>query len=248
MRFQTAAGIALLLAIFYFLAQPWEELLVPLTDFVFVIVSGFCAFLGWLVVRQWGLKGRFGFVYTGLFVAVLLWFLGETTWTIFEVVLRVPIPYPSVADVFYLAGYLPAAVGMMQFISFFGRDMKRPRVLAAGALGLVVVVVTFLLLIDRLIIAPMDLLTKIFDVAYPSLDALLLVLAVFMFFIVEGGSVAAPWFWMAFGLLLTAVADIAFSLSTLDGQYFSGHPIELLWLWGYICMGLGFGGQRDAIK
>lgn len=39
---------------------------------------------------------------------------------------------------------------------------------------------------------------------------------------------------------MTALADIAFSLGTIEGWYFSGHPIELLWLWAYVAMGLGF--------
>lgn len=248
MRFVASGTVAFLLAVLYFLAQPWEAVRVSLTDLLFVIVSGACAFLGWLTVRQWGLKGKFGFVHSGLFLAVLLWFLGETTWSLYEIVLNVPIPYPSIADVFYLAGYFPAALGMVQFMSFFGRGMKRPRVLAAAGLGLIVVAVTFFLLIDRLAIAPTDILTKVFDVAYPSLDALLLALAVFMIFTVEGGSIARPWFWIALGMLLNAVADIAFSLGTLDGWYFSGHPVELIWLWAYISIGVGFYGQGGVIK
>jgi hypothetical protein len=35
-----------------------------------------------------------------------------------------------------------------------------------------------------------------------------------------------------------------FSLGTLQGWYYSGHPIELIQLWGYIALGLGFDEQR----
>jgi len=41
---------------------------------------------------------------------------------------------------------------------------------------------------------------------------------------------------------LTALADIAFSLGTIEGWYFSGHPIEILWFWVYVAMALGFYG------
>jgi len=91
-----------------------------------------------------------------------------------------------------------------------------------------------------------DFLTKIFDVAYPVLDSMLVVLAIFMFFAFRGGRMAGAWVWITLGLLLTALADIAFSLGSLQGWYYSGHPIDLIQFWGYIGLALGLDEQRDA--
>jgi len=55
---------------------------------------------------------------------------------------------------------------------------------------------------------------------------------------------AGAWVWISIGLLLSALADIMFSLGTLQGWYYSGHPIELIDLWGSIALGLGFDEQR----
>jgi hypothetical protein len=97
-----------------------------------------------------------------------------------------------------------------------------------------------------LVLSTEDLLTKSYDVAYPVLDSMLVVLAVFMFFVFRGGKMAGAWVWISLGLLLTALADIAFSLGTLQGWYYSGHPIELIQFWGYIGLALGFDEQRTA--
>lgn len=88
--------------------------------------------------------------------------------------------------------------------------------------------------------------SKTFDVAYPVLDSMLVVLAIFMFFLFRGGKMVGSWVWISLGLLLNVLADIMFSLGTLQGWYYSGHPIELIQFWGYIGLGLGFDEQRGA--
>ena len=57
---------------------------------------------------------------------------------------------------------------------------------------------------------------------------------------------ARPWMWISIGLLLNAFADMLFSLGTLQGWYYSGHPVELVQLYGYIALGLGFYEQSEA--
>jgi hypothetical protein len=79
------------------------------------------------------------------------------------------------------------------------------------------------------------------------LDSIIVVLATFMFFVLRGGTMARAWVWISLGPLLTALADIAFSLGTLQGWYYSGHPSELIYLGGYISLALGFDEQRDSI-
>lgn len=148
LRLALAGALCIIFTIFYFISQSWGKMLVASTDILFVIVSGGCAAVGGLMVRTWGLRGKFGYVYTGLFLGVVLWFLGEATWAIYEVLLKVPVPYPSVADVFYLAGYLPAAAGMVGFMLFFGRNLSRRKALLGSILGLAIVVVIFIAILS----------------------------------------------------------------------------------------------------
>ena len=42
-----------------------------------------------------------------LFVGVTLWFLGEFSYTYYQIVLDTDAPYPGVGEIFYLAGYVP---------------------------------------------------------------------------------------------------------------------------------------------
>lgn len=247
LRGQYLAGVlAVAFTLFYFAAQSWGrgQVLVS-TDVLFMVVSGSCALLGLLAVRELGFRGKFGFVQLGLFLAVFLWFLGETGWGIYEIFLHVEVPYPSLADVFYLAGYLPAAVGMMQFLWFFRKPFTPRRLAVVFLSGLVIVGASWVVLYAPLTESA-DILTKMMDVGYPVLDVLLIVLAIMMAMAFADGSISKAWLWIAVGLLLNAVGDIAFSYGTLMGWYYSGHPMELLYLWGYLSLGLGFAQQAKA--
>jgi hypothetical protein len=42
-----------------------------------------------------------------LFAGVALWFLGEFTYSYYQIVLNIDVPYPDVGEIFYLAGYGP---------------------------------------------------------------------------------------------------------------------------------------------
>jgi hypothetical protein len=246
-RFIFGMATAILLAVFYTILQAQALLLVVVTDTLFVVVSGATSVVALLVVLTWGIRGRFGAVNVGLFIATFAWFLGETIWAIYELFLGIAVPYPSLADVFYLAGYLPAIVGVAYFLSVFRKGLSETKLILAALAGLLIIGLTYVYLLSPLIVSESDLVTKAFDIAYPSLDAVLLILAITMILIFEGAALGTPWVWISLGLLLTALADISFSLGTLQGWYYSGHPIELLWLWGYLSLALGFDSQRKEL-
>lgn len=244
-RYLVSIVVAALVTVAYFLLQS-SELLVPVTDYVFVLASGICSILAFLVVRHWGFRGKVGVVHLGLFLGIFLWFLGDTAWTIYETILQIEIPYPSLADVFYLVGYIPIAIAIIQFLWAFRATLKKQSTFIALAVGLLFLGMTYTFLIGPIAVSTEDFLTKTYDVAYPVLDSALVVLAIFMFFVFRGGKMAGAWVWISLGLLLTALADIAFSLGSLQGWYYSGHPIELIQFWGYIGLALGLDEQRGA--
>lgn len=244
-RYLVGIVVAVLVTVAYFGLQS-SELLAPVTDYVFVLASGICSILAFLVIRHWGFRGKVGVVHLGLFLGVFLWFLGDAAWAIYETVLQIEIPYPSFADVFYLAAFIPLAIGIVQFLWTFRASLKRRGAFVALGVGLLFFGLTYAFLIGPLVVSTEDFLTKSFDVAYPVLDSMLVVLAIFMFFVFRGGKMAGAWVWISLGLLLNALADIAFSLGSLQGWYYSGHPIELIQFWGYIALGLDFDEQRNA--
>jgi hypothetical protein len=246
-NYVVAIFIAALVTVAYYWWQSWQALGVA-TDCVFVLASGFCSLLAFLVVRRWGYRGKLGAVQFGLFVGIFFWFLGDLSWTVYETVLRVSIPYPSFADVFYLGAYIPIAVGLILFLRTFWSGIDRKMFIVGLCLGLFFFVLTCVVLIGPLVMSSEDLLTKFFDVAYPVADSILIVLSILVLVNFKGGKIAAPWIWICLGLFLAGLYDITFGLGTLQGWYYSGNPIELIQLYGYVCLGLGFYEQRGVLS
>jgi hypothetical protein len=66
-----------------------------------------------------------------LFVGVTLWFLGEFTYSYYQIVLDTDAPYPGVGEIFYLAGYGPLILFAYRSFKTINRDgLIKPRVIA----------------------------------------------------------------------------------------------------------------------
>jgi hypothetical protein len=249
-------GVGVAFAVFYAVAQSWGWWLVASTDALFVATSGITAAYALLVVME----GRTGpaslahlrlqlrRVHIGFFLAVFLWFLGEFTWTVYELILGVEIPYPSIADIFYLAGYVPVFVSIIGFMRIFRRLITPVKTIVSGLVGILILGLTAVFLLEPLSVSLSGALVKSFDLAYPVLDAILMVLVMMRLIAFAGTSIGRPWMWIFHGLLVYSIADILFSWGTLTGWYYSGHPVELLWLYGYLALALGFNWQRKELS
>lgn len=249
-------GLGGALAVFYAVAQSWGWWLGASTDILFVLVSGIAAAFALLVVREDrkgaqslpNLRLRLRTVHLGFFLAIFLWFLGEVTWTVYGTILGVQIPYPSIADAFYLTGYIPAFVSVLGFMRIFQKLLTPLKKIVSLVVGLLILGVAAVFLLTPLSASSSPVFVKAFDLAYPVLDASLMALVTTRLIVFIGTSLGRPWTWIFCGLLLYSFADIMFSWGTLAGWYYSGHPIELLWLYGYLALALGFNRQKKQFS
>lgn len=168
-----------------------------------------------------------------------LWFLGEATWSFYALFLGVEIPYPSIADVFWLVGYPLVLAGMVSFLLRFrfaitGKSLMMAVGVSTAAIGLIAA-----FLIIPVISISSDLVLNIVGLAYPILDIALLYAPIVGALLFRGGKLARGWYWLAAGAILYSFADILFSYLTATGAYYDGHPLELLYFCGDICAGLG---------
>ena len=138
-----------------------------------------------------------------------------------------PDGYPSVSDLFWIAFYPLAYIGMVLLLRRRARAIARPLWLdgltasvAAAALGAAVLLEVVLSTAEgsRAEVAT--------NLAYPLGDVLLLS-AVFGVFSLAGWRIEGRWLLLGLGLLATAVADGVY-LFTVD-TYQAGSAIDVLW-------------------
>ena len=219
------------------------------SDLATPALAGLAALSAGLTMRRYekGLGTRSGKIWLSFTVGILLWFFGETVWLVYTHWLNVEIPYPSAADVFYITGYFPLLTGLVLYVSYF-KPAIHPRVISLiVALTLVSASVVVVFLLNPLVTSSTSPLEWFVDLAYPLLDLSMLSVATLGLVIFVKGRLGPSWLFLAVGILLNVFADLLFSYATLTHSYYSGHPVDFLFLWGYGSFTLAFTLHRKEL-
>ncbi len=178
--------------------------------------------------------------YAAYSLGMLFWLIAECTWTLYALVFRIEIPFPSMADVFWLLGYFPLLVALLLQAWPF-RDAFVPWKRVAIAVGMFLMTITILAAtIPPFFAENAGEVALAVSVAYPVLDALLLSVAIPVFLLFRKGSYWRPTLFILLGIMLQLFGDLAFAQSYLRGLYYPGSPIDLVFDYSYLTLALGF--------
>ena len=163
--------------------------------------------------------------------------LGDITYDVLTEILHESNPFPSLADVFYLATYLLLSPGLIMMVrARRRRDGETGALLDALIITSGLGVLSWIYLIQPYVhAAHMTLLTKFTSIAYPLGDILLLcVLARLVF---GGGTKNKSLRLLGTGALALLGADCAYGWIQLHGSWRVGGPTDLGWVLFYVCWG-----------
>src|SRR5574340_323232 len=183
-------------------------------------------------------------------VAVLLYAIGDSIWAYLELV-RQQVPFPSLADFFYLAYFPVFAAGVtllvLSRISTLGRWN--------AGLDLLTICVAAALVLWNLLIAPVvqsstdrPALEQMILAAYPLGDVLLLgTLIVIIYYQTEEAELVST-FVLSAGVVVMILTDCIYSYRSLAGTYVSGTALDLGWLAAMILTGLAIAPQWRPLR
>jgi len=179
-------------------------------------------------------------------VGMSFWFLSELSWAILTLGLNMPNPYPSIANVYRLAGYGALFLAILVYIRLFHPvvSAKTVAISAAAALPTSAGVIPTILLLIRGRASTVNPPTLFITVAYPLFDLLLFataMLGLLVFTITPlRGKLKGAWLLLNAGILMNVFGDLLLSYTNLSGIYYQGHPLELFFHAGYIFFALAF--------
>ncbi len=187
--------------------------------------------------RIWGL----------LAIGLILWTIAEGIWGFYEVILGEETPYPSIADFFWILGYLPLYLALFIRYRVFQTTFNRWQ-----RWFISVIVILFSVFIFFYVIKPilMDfdqqrILESGLNIAYPLVDLILLILTFIIVFSLEEGRFAIAWRVLTVGLICLSVSDLMFSYATWNEVYypegqlnFISAAIDVLYDGAYLLLGL----------
>ena len=218
------------------LTQPFSEFtFLAISDVAGVVPPIAAGALALFAAQRSALQVRLAWRFIG--VGCLLWGLGESIWTVYEVVLRDEVPFPSFADVGYLA-MLPLMALGLTFLSSQRRQLAH----VLPTLDGIALVLAFSAIVWFFVLRPTyeesaaSVLEKAIGGAYPVGDLVLayvLVVAVRRQWGFREGVVLML---LLAGLLLLIAADVGFAYLTLADAYSSSSPVNLGWPYGFLLM------------
>jgi len=220
------------------------------TDLMYVFSNAFPPFIAGAAVvasafalkKYWGNPGdKFSKIWLGFTLGMTFWFLGEVGWAIYTLLLNVEIPYPSIADLAWLIGYVPLIIALHLYIRVFRFAVSKAMYAVAAVAVTLGSLALFTFLVSPILAAAAEEITTLaVDIAYPALDLALFSLSILGLLIFAKGKIASAWLLINGGILMNVVADMLFSFTTLQGTYYNGHFLELFFHWGYLLFALAF--------
>jgi hypothetical protein len=194
-----------------------------------------------------------GWLFFALGVGAFL--AGEVGEAVYQLALGILNPFPSVLDVFYVAGYPLLIAGLLAFMRAYsgaGYPMGSP---ASGALVGSVLIVAGLGLLWPLL-APIAAgstppLERALSMAYPLLDVALLAAVALLLrgtWRFGGGRAWQVWALILAGLAVMIAGDLRYAYFASDGEQRVDPASELLFVASYLLLALGALRQRELIE
>jgi diguanylate cyclase (GGDEF)-like protein/PAS domain S-box-containing protein len=142
-------------------------------------------------------------------------------------------PFPSPADIVYIAGYPILGIGALRLVGPPDRGSSRMHLIDALVVTAGVGIAGW-----AFIIAPVAADTtvtgieRVVSLAYPLLDLVLLGITMRLIFSRTFGLVGHRF--VIAGLIVTLVGDVAFTVMTMTTGYVAGDPVDITWLMAYV--------------
>ena len=236
--------LGLTLALIYIFQESFPDFMYLFSNAFPPVIAGAAVVSAGLALRKyWGKpEDKFSRIWLAFTLGLILWFLGELVWTIYTLVLNVEIPYPSIADAAWLIGYIPLFAAFHGYVRNFQFTISR-KFFTMGAVVIGFVCFGSFAYFVAPVFADMagkEAVTIAVDIAYPALDLCLLGYALLALLIFMRGKIAFAWALISSAVFMFALADMLFTYATLQGTYFTGHPLELPFHFGYILYALAF--------
>ncbi len=174
-----------------------------------------------------------------LTLAMGLWFVADNLWSVLELGFGID-PFPSIADFFYIAGYIPLTAGIWLLHKPQYNRNEGFRI----SLDITIIILGISLLFWRSMSVPSidwymgEPLAMVVGLTYPVLDLAFVSLTVLMLFARRAQALSSVTLWLIAFLTIYILADTYFFLLEAEELYVSGHPVDILYVVATLLFGI----------
>ena len=161
----------------------------------------------------------------------IFWFIAEQIWQLYDHVWQGD-PFPSEADIFYIASYPCHIAFLLIYLKPTLKSINRNVWFFAIALSFSLLIPSILAAYDDM--QGEDVFATSIALAYPILSSVQLVPAIVGVMYLVKKSANLFWLLILIGFIINNIADTYFLFAELDGTYYDGHPVDLIFVYGFI--------------
>ena len=201
-----------------------EELTIATFSFsISAIPAGIAAFI---VGRRYSSSEVFGITYIALGIAFFVATVGDLTY-IYYGWFTEEVPYPSLADVFFLLYYPFVGYHLVRNINYIKKDLKWSSKFGAVLLSATIVGIFVYMSIDMIEEEPFDF---YFGLIFVSASASIFSLALLGATVFRHSILGSAWLLLAGALFIFTVADVWYYYLEIIGGYTGAHFVNTLWV------------------
>ena len=208
------------------------------------------ALFGFANSKKWGWFGSsMGRSVFFLSSGLLTWGIGTIVFAYYNIFLQVAVPYPSVADGFYIISWVLWAISMINLSRATGMKFRLRNLLGKLMLFIIPIVAIVFSYYALIVVARQgaigfsgDALTTFFNLAYPIGDIVILTIALLIYglsFNYLGGFFKWPIFIILGGFVINYIGDFFFVYLTTKGTYFVADWVDLVYTIAFFSLSLG---------
>ncbi|AJW71736.1 sensor histidine kinase [Nitrosopumilus adriaticus] len=161
------------------------------------------------------------------------WFIAEQIWQAYDHLWNED-PFPSEADVFFIASYPFMIIFLFLSIKPILKSISRNVWLFSLALSFSFLIPSVLAAYDDMV-GEQAFATSI-ALTYPILSSIQLIPAIIGLLFLSKKGINFSWMLLLSGFIINSIADSFFLFVELDGSYYDGHPVDLIFVYGFILL------------
>jgi len=234
--------VGVILSLAYIFQANYSSLMSLISNALFLFLSGAAVSSATVALKKYwkNLGDRYSQIWLFFTTGLLLWLISKIVWSAYSMPPNTTPPFPSFADAFWLAGYVPIFAALHYYLRSFGFSFSRIRYSAFATIISLVLLGCFILLVPPVVAANEKGTAVLLSLVYLGLDLSLLSMSIHGLFVFFNGRIGVAWAFVSSALFLNAVGDILFSYAAQTNTYYSGHSLELLFHFSYIFCTLAF--------
>lgn len=214
-------------------------------NILFVPIPAVLVVLSIIIAKRFSVKGKHGMSWIFFVGLATSWFIAEQLWIVYELVYKID-PFPSTADFFYVAGYPFLFLFSLYYLKPLKDAISKKTIAYASLAAMTLLIPSLYMAYDA------DSQIGPFEVAlalsYPIADTIVLIPALIGVILFFKGEVNFLWSLVCIAIVLNVAADTGFLITSMNDSYYTGHPIDILYLWAYILFSFGVYSHIQIFK